>query len=251
MLAPAFRRIPLAHRALHDTARGRPENSRAAIAAAIRCGYGVELDLQPSADDVAMVFHDATLDRLTGATGPVASCPADMLGGIALRGGSEGIPRLAEVLEMIDGRVPVLLELKDQPGQGAPGRLEAAVARDLRGYAGPVAVMSFNPDMMIEMARLAEHVPRGLVTCAFDPSAWPDMPAPRRDRLRGIADFTRAGASFISHEACDLDSARVADLKSRGATILCWTIRSAEAETAARRVADNITFEGYLPRMPA
>lgn len=252
-LDPAFRQTPIAHRALHDKVQHRPENSRAAIAAAVAHGYGIEIDLQPSSDGVAMVFHDDTLNRMTQASGPIRARTADALGRICLREGDEGIPRLSEVLAMVGGRVPLLLELKDQHGQmgRGDGVLEQAVAQDLRGYAGPVAVMSFNPEMVVEMARLAAHVPRGIVTCAYDDGAWSELPGPTRDRLRGIPNFDRAGASFISHQASDLHSPRVGGLKSRGATILCWTIRSAEAEAAGRRVADNITFEEYLPDRPA
>jgi len=252
-LDPVFGRLPVAHRALHDRAQHRPENSRAAIAAAVARGYAIELDLQPSSDGVVMVFHDDTLDRMTQVSGPISARSADALSRIHLRGGDEGIPRLSEVLAMVGGRVPLLLELKDQHGQmgRGDGVLEQAVAQDLRDYAGPVAVMSFNPEMVIEMARLAVNVPRGIVSCAYDAGAWSALQASTRDRLRGIPDFDRAGASFISHDASDLHSPRVADLKSRGATILCWTIRSAVAEATARRVAHNITFEDYLPDRPA
>lgn len=252
-LDPAFRRLPLAHRALHDIARGRPENSRAAIAAAMDRGYGIEIDLQPSCDGIAMVFHDDQLDRLTQETGPITARRAEALARIKLRHGKEGIPRLSEVLSQVAGKVPLLLELKDQHGQmgHGDGVLEAAVANDLMGYDGPVAVMSFNPEMVVEMARLCPDVPRGIVTCAYRAEHWPDLPENIRAILRGIPDYARADASFISHEVGDLDRARVTDLQSQGADILCWTVRSPEIEAVARRVADNITFEGYLPRLSA
>ncbi|WP_269843278.1 glycerophosphodiester phosphodiesterase family protein, partial [Brevirhabdus pacifica] len=86
-LARDFLRLPLAHRGLHDRAQGRPENSLAAFRAAIEAGFGIELDVQPSADGRAMVFHDETLDRLTARKGPVAALPAEELGRIPLSGG--------------------------------------------------------------------------------------------------------------------------------------------------------------------
>ena len=116
-LPPAFLRLPIAHRALHDRAQGRPENSRAAIRAAIAAGYGIEIDLQASADGVAMVFHDDDLGRLTGATGPVRARTAAELGAIRLTDAEDGIPTLAEVLEIVAGRVPLLIEIKDQSGE--------------------------------------------------------------------------------------------------------------------------------------
>lgn len=244
-LPAAFLTRAIAHRALHGS--GAPENSRAAVRRAVAAGYGIEIDLQLSADGVAMVFHDYALSRLTAATGPVRQHTAAELAKIQLTGGVDGIPTLAEVLEIVAGQVPLLIEIKDQDGALGPrvGPLEQAAARDLAGYSGPVAVMSFNPHSMTSMAALAPHLPRGLITCAFDAEDWPTVPAPRRDALRDIPDYADVGACFISHEAADLDRPRVAELKATGATILCWTIRSHPAEIAARKVADNITFEGY------
>lgn len=252
-LALAFRRLPIAHRALHDVADGRPENSRAAIRAAVAAGYGIEIDLQASRDGRAMVFHDYDLRRLTDESGPVAQRDAAELAGIALRGGDEGIPTLREVLALVAGRVPLLIEVKDQNGQMGPvdGRLERAAAADLAGYAGPVAVMSFNPHSVAQMARLAPDIPRGLVTCAYDETNWPLLRAETRARLRKIPDYDDVGAAFISHQHDDLRAARVADLRGRGAVVLCWTIRSEAAEQVARAQAHNITFEGYRPAIPA
>lgn len=247
-LPAAFLGAPLAHRGLHDVADARPENSRAAIRAAMAHGYGIEIDVQRSADDAAMVFHDYGLKRLTGAEGTVAQRSAAEMAEITLTGGEDGAPTLPQVLEIVAGQVPLLIEIKDQDGAMGPnvGPLEQAVADALRGYDGPVAVMSFNPHAVAAMAELAPAIPRGLTTSAFDPGKWPLSPD-RCDTLRDIPDFDRVGACFISHEASDLDRARVAALKAAGVPILCWTITSAKAECDARRVADNVTFEQYLP----
>lgn len=252
-LPPAFLRLPIAHRAYHDRAAGRPENSRAAIRAAIAAGYAIEIDLQVSADGQAMVFHDDTLERLTAETGPVCARSASALGRIRLRDAEDGIPTLTEVLALVAGRVPLLIEVKDQQDNGGPGigPLEAATAAALRGYAGPVAVMSFNPDSMAELARLAPDIPRGLTTGSYDPEDYAPIPPARCDRLREIPDYDRVQASFISHEAADLARPRVAALKAQGAHVLCWTIRSPEAEADARRIAENVTFEGYPAAIPA
>ncbi len=251
-LPEAFLRRPLAHRALHDVARGCPENSRAAVRAAVDAGYGIEIDVQMSADAQAMVFHDGQLDRLAEASGPVRAVAAHDLGQIPLKGGAEGIPDLPEILALVAGQVPLLIEIKDQDGALGPdvGPLEAAVAKALAGYAGPVAVMSFNPHAVARMAALCPEVPRGLVTDAFAAKDWA-IPAPRRAELRNIPDFDRAGCSFISHHWRDLDRPRVSDLKARGAHILCWTVKSPTDEAEARKIAGNITFEQYLAPHPA
>jgi glycerophosphoryl diester phosphodiesterase len=247
MLPAAFLARPIAHRAYHDRAQGRPENSRAAVRAAIAAGYGIEIDLQPSCDGVPMVFHDEWLDRLTEESGPVNARSADELSRIGLKHGDEGIPSLAEVLEIVGGRVPLLIEIKDQDGQMGEriGPLEEATARVLAGYDGPVAVMSFNPHSVAAMARLLPEIPRGLTTSAWDPAEWAPVAPAVCDRLRDIPDYARTGSCFISHEAKDLARPRVAELKAQGAAVLCWTIRSPEAEAEARRIAQNVTFEGY------
>jgi glycerophosphoryl diester phosphodiesterase len=251
-LPPSFLGAPLAHRGLHDRSRGIVENSRAAIAAAIARGYGIEIDLQLSADGRAMVFHDDDLGRLTAASGRIGARSAADLGALRLDGGDEGIPTFAEVLALVGGRAALLVEIKDQTGRMGPdtGRLEAAAARDLVGYDGPLALMSFNPHSVAALARAAPHLPRGLTTCAWRPENWPDLPPARGDELRAITDFAATGASFLSHEVTDLGRPRVAELRAAGAALLCWTVRSPQVEAEARRIAQNVTFEGYAAAIP-
>ncbi|ETX13829.1 phosphodiesterase [Roseivivax halodurans JCM 10272] len=246
-LPGAFLSRPIAHRAYHDAGAGRPENSRAAIRAAIEAGYGIEIDLQLSADGAAMVFHDYHLDRLTDGAGAIRMRDAANLSALTLRGGSEGIPTLAEVLEVVDGQVPLLVEIKDQDGQLGPmvGLLEQAAATAMDGYKGPLAVMSFNPNSVAAVAELLPDVPRGLTTCAFSAEDWPILDERTRSALAAIPDMGRTGASFISHDRRDLGSKRVAELVDEGIDVLCWTIRSKAEEAEARRFAANVTFEGY------
>lgn len=247
-LDPAFTAKPITHRGLHDKTDGRPENSVEAITAAIAHGYGIEIDLQLSSDGVPMVFHDYHLGRLTGETGPVAGRTAAELGQIILTGGKAGIPTFAEILTLIAGRVPLLVEIKDQDGEMGTnvGPLEQATAAALATYTGPVAVMSFNPNAVRAFGAASPDIPRGLVTSAFTPADWAPLPQTVCDQLRDIPDFDSTGASFISHEAADLTRPRVAEIKATGATILCWTIKSAAQEAEARKTAHNVTFEGYL-----
>lgn len=252
-LPDSFLKLPIAHRALHDRAQGRIENSAQAVKAAVAAGYGIEVDLQLSSDGVPMVFHDEALDRLTEESGPINTRTAADLGRIRLKGSTDTIPTLTEILALIDGKVPLLIEIKDQSLVMGPtdGKLEAATAAALRDYRGDVALMSFNPASVAHMARLARHLPRGITSSAYNPDDWAPLPVEVCSRLRDIPDYDPTLSSFISHEAADLARDRVADLKSRGASILCWTIRSPEAEAAARRFADNVTFEGYRAALPA
>lgn len=251
-LPAAFLKGHIAHRGLHGIAADgtrRPENSMAAFRAAVELGVAIELDLQPSSDGVAMAFHDYDLTRLTGAVGPINGVTAPDLSSILLRDSDEGIPTLADVLTMVDGRVPLLIEVKDQDGDMGPnvGILENATMAALNGYAGAVAVMSFNPHSVTCFQRSAPDLPRGLVTSAFDARHWPELTDATRERLVAIPDFDRLGCDFISHQADALDMPRVTELKRAGAAIMCWTVRSPAQEAEARKIADVVTFEGYLP----
>lgn len=252
-LPPDFITRPLAHRGLHDRAAGVIENSRAAVRAAIAGGYGIEIDVQVAGCGEAMVFHDATLRRLTGRIGQVAALSADALAAIPLAGSADGetIPTLPDILALVAGRAPLLIELKDPDAMLGPGSgvLEARVASCLAGYQGPVAVMSFNPHSVTAMAETAPDVARGLTTCDFVGASWA-LPDYRRAELAGITDFDASGASFISHNRRELDNPAVRDLKARGVPVLCWTVKSPGQDRLARRVADNVTFEGYPARAP-
>jgi len=246
-LSPEFLGPPIAHRGYHDLSKGVPENSRASFEAAIGAGYGIELDVQMSRDGRAMVFHDYALERLTDAAGAVRQHDFAALSAIALKGSSEGIPTLSEVLSLVAGRTALLIEIKDQDGamMDNVGPLERAVAQDLQGYGGPVAVMSFNPHAIKAFAQAAPEVSRGLTTCSYQPEDWPLLPAASFDTLRDFPAHETLGTSFISHRVDDLSRPRVAQVRAKGTPVLCWTVRSPAQEATARQIADNITFEGY------
>ncbi|WBU57118.1 glycerophosphodiester phosphodiesterase family protein [Paracoccus sediminicola] len=242
-----FTRLPIAHRGLHS--KGVPENSLAAFRAAIEAGYGIELDIQPAADGTPMVFHDYDLNRMCGDEGFIADMDPEDLAELRLDDGDEAIPTLEETLREVAGQVPLLIEIKDQDGRMGKmiGELQDRVAALLEGYDGPVAVMSFNPHAVKALAAAAPEVTRGLVACGFEKESWPMLDDDSRAELASLSDFDRSGAQFLSHDWRDLDNPAVAELSGRGVPILCWTVRSAEEENEARRVAAGITFEGYRP----
>ena len=250
-LDPAFLKTPIAHRALHDASKGVFENCRSAIIAAIEHGYAIEIDLQLSADGRAMVFHDDTLDRLTDKREGVSDYTAAELSQIKVGSGQDVIEPLEDILHLIDGRVPLLIELKDQSRQlsQTDGRLEQATINALSLYHGPVAVMSFNPYMIATMAQLSSELPLGLTTGGFMEPTW-GIDAERVAYLSQIADFDPTRYSFVSHFALELAAPCIQTLKEQGAAIFTWTIRSPEAEAIARQTVDNITFEGYLAAHP-
>ena len=238
---------PFAHRGLHDATR--PENGLSAFAAAIAGGFGIECDLQPARDGTVMVFHDEGLERMTGLRAGIRDLTVPDLSPLRLKG-VEPIPTLRQLLDLTAGRVPLLIEIKDQSGDlssGDDGFVEA-IAAGLHGYDGPVALMSFNPDLVAAAHHLRPDLPVGLVTCGYPLLEWRGVPTARRRHLRRIADFDACGAGFISHDRRDLGNPAVQALKARGVTVASWTIRSPlQAAAALAQGADILTFEGYTP----
>lgn len=248
-LHPSFFQAPITHRGLHDAAVGVIENSMTAFRLAIEQGYGIEMDLQPAQDLTPMVFHDYFLSRLTDASGPVKGRSVEDLGAIKLKGSNDTIPTFAEVLDEVRGRVPLLIEIKDQDMRLGPdvGAFQDKICEVLSSYDGPAALMSFSPDTMERVAKAAPDTAIGLVTDPFTKEDWPNVPANRREALAGIPDAQRLGIDFISHQQKDVHSPVVKALKEQGLAVFCWTVRSKEDEARAREVVDNITFEGYTP----
>ena len=252
-LHPDFLKAPIAHRGLHDKTRGVIENSILSIKAAIANGYGIEIDVQPAKDLAPMVFHDYLLDRLTENTGAIKGREVSELSKTPLKDSTDVIPTLEEVLQEVDGQVPLLVEIKDQDmrlGEDV-GAFQDHVVAVLKDYTGPVALMSFSPETIRRVKQQAPEMTIGLVTDPFHGEDWPNLSKQRRQELAGIPDAKSIGVDFISHQQKDLASPHVADLKDAGLPILCWTIRSLEDEARARQIADNITFEGYLAPLNA
>ena len=224
----------IAHRGLHGV--GAVENSPAAFAAAIAKGYGIECDIQRSGDGAAMVFHDWQLDRLTGETGPVVARNASQLGQIRLTGSEDCIPTLRQLLDQIAGRVPLLIEVKSKR-ELPVGAVCRAVDRELQGYAGPHAVMSFDPRVSRWFARHSPTTVRGLVVTEED-----DRGAP--GRLRRHLALWHARPDFLAYDIRDLPSRFAAAQRGRGLPVATWTVRSAELRQRAAAHADAPIAEG-------
>jgi len=226
---------PFAHRGLHGP--GRIENSRAAFAAAIEAGSGIELDVQASADGEAMVFHDADLARLADARGALAAWSAAELGRFRLNGSDETIPTLAEILALIGGRAPLLIEVKAP--KRSVGALCRSVAASLEAYIGAVGVMSFNPEVGAWFARHAPARLRGLVVTE------------QGKGLKGMVErplaLWRSRADFLAYDIRDLPS-RFADAqRARGMPVLTWTVRSLADRARAAEHASQIIYELPTP----
>jgi len=146
-LDPEFVR-PIAHRGLHDISLGRIENSAPAFEAAIAAGFGIECDLRPASDGTPFVFHDRTLDRLVEASGPIAAYSPSQLSALRYRNQNTPLLRFADLLDLVAGKVPLLVEIKSD-WDGPDSRFLEAVAELSLGYRGPLALMSFDPAVMV------------------------------------------------------------------------------------------------------
>jgi glycerophosphoryl diester phosphodiesterase len=222
---------PFAHRGLHGD--GRIENSRAAFEAAIAVGSGIELDVQANADGEAMVFHDYDLERLTDGVGALRTLGSAELKRIRLTRSDETIPALIDILALVCGRTPLLIELKS-PGRRV-AQLCRAVQRALDPYRGSVAVMSFNPEIGHHFARHAPERLRGLVVTE------------REKGLRGFIErplaLWRSHADFLAYDIRDLPSRFAAAQRAKGMPVLTWTVRTPADRARAAEHASQIIYE--------
>jgi len=233
---------PVAHRGLWSP-QGAPENSLAAFHAACAAGYGIELDVQLSADGEAMVFHDERLARLTGAEGQLADRTAAELAELRLGGTDERIPTLKEVLALVGRRALVLVELKTPAG--AVGPLEQRVHETIVDHAGPVAVIGFNPYAHAWYAERFPGVLRGLNSYAYADAA--ELAPERRAAFARLEQVAIAKPHFLSLGLDMLPSAEAAALRAEGMPVVAWTVRSPAQWAAVADGCDNLIFEGFRP----
>jgi glycerophosphoryl diester phosphodiesterase len=239
---------PIAHRGLHSRRRGLIENSAPAFLAAIKQGYGIECDLQAAKDGTPMVFHDEKLDRLLSTRGRLSERMPATLAALRYRGGTTGIMRFAECLGLVAGRVPLLVEVKRNKRPPPRAFLEE-IAREAEAYAGPLALMSFDRDVLVSLRRLAPEVAQGWIVGRRELAArwWAAPRSLRKDKA--IARLLAAlpeGIDFLAVDVGILRGAR-AFLTANGLALplFSWTIRTRRERSAAARWADAPIFEGY------
>ncbi len=244
---------PIAHRGLHDRAQGVIENSVSAARQAIAGNYAIECDVQISADGEAMVFHDATLERLCDEKGRVDAQSAASLSRIALRGSDDAITPLPRFLELIGGRVPLIVEIKSEFAEDL--KLAERTACLAAAYNGPVALKSFDPGIMAHLQKNRgtlglSHIPLGMIAEAhFDHEEWNFLQPQEKHALANFLHWQDTQPDFLSYHVNDLPHA-VPHLLRRamGLPVMTWTVRSAEQRARAEAWADQMVFEGWLPR---
>jgi glycerophosphoryl diester phosphodiesterase len=236
---------PVAHRGLHGN--GIVENSLSAAAAAVAANYAIEVDLQLSADGEVVVFHDETLDRLTSEKGNVVARSAAELKTIKLKETSDTIPSLSDLLQLAGGKVPLVLELKS-PWNGDT-TLAKTVADMLVNYEGPVAVMSFDPDLVAALKTHAPGLPRGIVAeRRYLHPFWKFLSAGKKQYLGLLLHLLRTKPHFVAYAQFDMPA--IAPLIARyafGLRLLSWTVRTEKERTHVSRWVDQIIFEHIRP----
>lgn len=238
---------PIAHRGLHDAARGIIENSMSAASAAISAGFAIECDVQLTRDGEAVVFHDFELGRLTAGTGPVEVQTAVALAQVSMKGTHDRIPTLAAFLALIDGRVPLILEIKSAFDDRMT--LTDRVGAVLNDYAGPVAVKSFDPAIVAHLRHVTPQRPRGIIAMSdYDYTDYARLGPAEKHAMANMLHFNLSQPDFLSWRVKDLATAAPFLCRNgMGMPVMTWTVRSAEDRDMASRYADQMVFEGFVP----
>lgn len=226
-----------AHRGLHGN--GVPENSLEAFDLACKSGYGIELDVQLSADGEVMVFHDYTLNRMTGVDKKVCELDAAELCGLRLSETEQTIPRFADVLKLVDGRVPILVELK---GENTDTSLCPKVAEILKDYKGSYCIESFNPFLIGQMKKLLPDSYRGLL---YTNALRDKKKVTAVNLIVTVMGLNLIGKpNFIAYNEDDRNTLPVKiTTKMYKSPKFVWTVRSQESLDLAHTLGENPIFE--------
>jgi len=237
----------VAHRGLHDASSGVIENTAAAFSAAIAAGYGIETDLQISADGEAMVHHDDALGRLTEGRGQLAELTAAEIKATRFKSSKDRILALGELCNLVAGRTALLLELKSR--FDGDTRVAKRAVEVLSEYSGPVAVMSFDPALIESVRRVGPFLTRGIVAERhYMHAEWDRLPAIAKQSMAWLLHSPRSQPQFIAYSVKDLPA--LVPLVARTALrlpLLAWTVRNETDRLIAARWADQIIFEGWRP----
>lgn len=227
--------FPIAHRGFHNLQAGRAENSILGFRAAIDAGFAIECDLQSAGDHTAMVFHDSVLGRMTGAHGETRSRSSIELSKLRLLETNDTIQSLRQHLDVVQGRVPLVLELKRMIENNK--LFLEKIAQELDDYEGPVAVMSFDHWLCSQFKTIMPEVPRGL-TAEGNESTY-------KVHARAMVEYD---LQFMSYGVTDLPCRVVKECREAGLPVITWTVRNENERKVTMDFADQMTFEGFDPR---
>ena len=236
---------PIAHRGLHDEANGRVENTESSFAAAITNHYSIECDVQLTSDQRAVVFHDNGVGRVLDGNGQVKNLSASEIKAMNFRQGGDRVQTLEELLEQVNGKVTLIIEIKSLWNDELA--LTDYVCSTLKSYDGPVAVMSFDENLVAHAAQIAPNLVRGITADRVTDPYYDILPVERRVAMQNLSHLPRSKPHFVSFNFLDLPFTPVSMIRNAGFPVISWTIENAEDAAAARRYSDQVTFEGFMP----
>jgi glycerophosphoryl diester phosphodiesterase len=225
----------IAHRGLHTAGTEHEENTLSAIKAAVDLGYSVEIDVQATVDGIIIVFHDQTVDRMTGGKGEVRKLGYSELQKLTVGASGKPIPSLPDVMEEIDGKAPIFVEIKSSKETDIQ-ILCAGVRHCFEGYRGPVAIMSFDPRIVAWFKNYMPLYARGL-------NVGRDFLLNWRNRTALTFWLRRLKPDFIACDINLLPNSMCARWQSKGRPLLTWTVKSKELEAIAKKHSDALIFE--------
>ncbi len=240
---------PIAHRGFHDATSGVIENTLSAVTAATQRNFAIEVDVQLSRDGEAMVYHDGNLARLTGHNALIDDLTVEQLQSLQIKGTSDRIPTLWDTLQVIDGRVPIFIEIKNDDPIRPDEHLVNRTLQVLSVYQGPAAVMSFDPGVVMAVKRLEPKLPRGIIADnTTDLKYYGHLSVRERASRRNLLHWFKTQPDFVAYRIKDLPAPGPAIARAFfNCPIMTWTVRTEQDRRRASTHADQIIFEGFNP----
>jgi glycerophosphoryl diester phosphodiesterase len=238
---------PVAHRGLHDAARGIIENMPGAAQAAIDGNFGIECDLQLTADGEAMVHHDDALGRLTEGSGALLGMTANELKAVKFKDTAERMMSLGDLCALVKGRVPLVIEVKSH--FDGDRKLVARMAEVLGPYSGPVVGMSFDPDQVLALRERMPGLLRGIIAQRYyDDDYWQKRTPEQRRSMLHLRHAFGTRPHFVAFWVDQLPAAAPWIARNIfGLPLLTWTVRTPAQRERAARHADQMIFEAFRP----
>ncbi len=231
-------KTPITHRGLFNNKKGIPENSLLAFELAVKKDYPIEFDIQMLKDGCIVVFHDTLLRRMTGERGSILKNTSKQISELRLLGTNEKIPFLQDVLDLVNGKVPLIIEIKSRR---KPGKFETHLFNILENYKGEFAVESFNPFSVKWFKDNAPHFLRGQLSGAIGAYRAKKF----RPLIRGSLFFRMTQPNFIAYDINYLPSRKIARMRKLGYPIIGYTAKNKEQFERAMQFCDNVIFEGF------
>jgi glycerophosphoryl diester phosphodiesterase len=238
---------PVAHRGLHDAARGIIENMPAAAEAAVAGNFSIECDIQLTADGEAMVHHDDALGRLTEGSGALLEKTAAELKAVRFNDTPERMMSLGDLCALVNGRVPLVIEVKSH--FDGDRKLVRRMAQVLATYSGPAVGMSFDPDQVLALREIMPELPRGIIAQRnYDDDYWKKLTPDQRQSMLYLRHAFRTRPHFVAYWVNQLPAPAPWIARNLfGLPLLTWTVRTPEQRERAARYADQMIFEGFVP----